>query len=114
MGTTGFASNFPCVVVVVGKLRAFPKVRDRHLPYIDGALAVMAFQFALEVQGIGSCCINWPDIPKLERKMAKTLGLSTDERPVMLVSLGYPDPDGQVPYSQKKSLDEIRSYNKLC
>ncbi|QDU58480.1 nitroreductase family protein [Aeoliella mucimassa] len=113
MGTTGFSQNFPCLVVIVGDLNAYFSERDRHVIYVDGGLAAMAFQFALEVQGVGSCCINWPDIEPLEKKMAKALNLDYNHRPVMCISLGYPDPTGTVPYSQKKSLDEIRSYNKV-
>ena len=82
--------------------------------YVDGGLAAMALQFALEVQGISSCCINWPDINQTEDHMADLIGLAPNERPIMCLSLGYADPTGQVPYSQKKSLDEIRSYNKTC
>jgi nitroreductase len=110
LGTKGFAPKFTCVAVVVGKLHAFPFERDRHVPYIDAALAAMAFQFALEVQGIGSCCINFPDVKQPEEGMAEALQLRPDERPVMLISFGYPDPSGSVPYSQKKSLDELRRY----
>jgi len=110
LGTKGFFANFPCVAVLVGNLRAFPMDRDRHVPYIDGALAAMAFQFALEVQGVGSCCINFPDVSAPERAMADALQLRPDERPIMLISFGYPDPEGEVPYSQKKSLDELRRY----
>jgi nitroreductase len=110
LGTKGFFANFPCVAVLVGILRAFAAERDRHLPYIDGALAAMAFQFALEVQGIGSCCINFPDVPGPEMAMAKALHLAPDERPIMLISFGYPDPAGEVPFSQKKSIDELRRY----
>ncbi len=111
MGATGFVENVPCIVVLIGQLRAFPFERDRHLIYIDAALAAMAFEFALEVQGIASCSINWPDIPKREAKISTLLNLKADERPVMLISLGYPDPTGLVPYSEKKSLEEIRTYN---
>ncbi len=111
LGTRGFADQFPCLAVVVGQLHAFPFARDRHLPYIDGALAAMAFQFALEVQGIGSCCINFPEVPKPEEAMAKALDLRPDERPIMCISFGYPDPRGEVPYSQNKSLEELRRYD---
>jgi nitroreductase len=114
MGTGGFSQNFPCVAVLVGKLSAFPFERDRHIPYIDGALAAMAFQFAMEVQGVGSCCINFPDISGPEKAMAAALKLKPDERPILVISFGYPDPEGQVPFSQKKSLDELRSYNRTC
>ncbi len=111
-GTKGFSHNFPCVIVIVGDLRAYFSERDRHVIYVDGGLAAMAFQFALEVQGVSSCCINWPDIESREQRMAEALNLDPNQRPIMCLSLGFADPTGQVPYSQKKSLDEIRSYNK--
>lgn len=111
-GTAGFHQNFPCLVVLIGKLRAYPSERDRHVIYIDASLAAMSFQFALEVQGLSSCCINWPDLEISERKMAAALGLAPDERAIMCISLGYPDPEGMVPFSQKKSIDELRSYNQ--
>lgn len=113
MGTRGFSHQFPVFIVIVGELRAYPFSRDRHVIYIDASLAAMALEFALEVQGIATCSINWPDIPHLEAKMAKALSLAHDERVIMCMSAGYPDPEGLVPYSQKKSLDEIRSFNRV-
>jgi len=113
MGTRNFAHNFPCVCVLVGDMNAFSAIRDRHVPYIDASLAAMAFQFALEVQGIGSCSINWPEMPEREKQMQDLLSLRPTERPIMLISLGYPDPSGMVPFSEKKPLDEIRNYNQL-
>jgi nitroreductase len=111
MGTKGFADQIPCLAVLVGQLRAFPLERDRHLIYIDAALAAMAFEFALEVQGVSSCSINWPDIADKEESLARVLGLAHDERAIMLMSCGYPDPSGFVPYSEKKPLAEIRRFN---
>ncbi|HEX7196734.1 MAG TPA: nitroreductase family protein, partial [Candidatus Limnocylindria bacterium] len=75
MGTGGFAGNLPGLAVVVGKLRAFAKERDRHLIYIDGALAAMAFIYGLEALGLASCCINWADVDSQERAMAGALDL---------------------------------------
>jgi nitroreductase len=46
--------------------------------------------------------------------MVAALKLQPDERPVMLISFGYPDAEGLVPFSQKKSLDELRSFNRIC
>ncbi|MBE9052588.1 nitroreductase family protein [Nostocales cyanobacterium LEGE 11386] len=111
MGTQGFSHNFPVIVVVVGKLRAYFSERDRHVIYIDGSLASMSFMYALETLGLSSCPINWPDIDLKEREMATLLGLEPDERPIMLISLGYPDPDGMVAYSHKKSLNQLRRYS---
>jgi len=112
MGTTGWAHNIPTVVVVVGRLSAYFHPRDRHVIYIDGSLAAMGFMLALETLGLSSCAINWPDVPDRERAMAAALDLAPDERPVMLMAVGYPDPEGEVACSRKQSLDHLRSYNR--
>ena len=110
-GVIGYEHQIPVIVVIVGQLRNFFDARDRHLIYIDGALAAMSFVFALETLGLSSCCINWPDLPDREKKMAELLHLEPDERPVMLVAVGWPDPDGLVPRSVKKPLRLLRQYN---
>ncbi len=113
MGVAGFSHNFPAMIAVVGRLRAYPHVRDRHVIYIDGALAAMSFMFALETQGVASCSINWPDIPEREDAATKLLRLDADERIVMFISVGYAAEEGLVPYSQKLSLEEARVYSSL-
>ena len=109
-GAAGFNQNFPVIVVIVGKLRAYFNEADRHLIYIDSSLAAMAFMYALETLELSSCAINWQESSH-SKKMAGLLGLSPDEKVVMLISVGYPDPDGLVAYSQKKELALIRRYN---
>lgn len=111
MGLVGYGHNVPVVAVVVGQQRHYFDERDRHLIYIDASLAVMGFVFGLESQGIGSCCVNWPDIPQKEEQMKRLLNLAPDERPVMLVAIGHPDPEGMVACSTKKSLSQIRQFN---
>lgn len=112
MGTPGYAHNIPVIVVITGQLDAYYSERDRHLIYIDASLAAMSFMYALETLGLSSCTINWPDVEKLELKMGNLLNLRNTERPIMLISIGYPDPEGKVPYSQKNNLDSIRTYNE--
>ncbi len=111
MGTTGYASNIPMMIVIIGRQRNYFHERDRHLIYIDGSLAAMSLVFALEVQGLSSCCINWPDISSREKAMAKLLKLDPDERPVMCLSVGFSADDGMVAYSAKKPLSTIRRFN---
>lgn len=103
MGTTGFAENIPTLVVVVGDLSCYQEHRDRHLIYIDASLASMQFMLAIEAQGLSSCPINWPDIESRERKMQQLLKLQIYQRPVMLIAVGYADPNAKVAFSQKKS-----------
>jgi len=101
-GTAGFADQLPAILVAIGDLSAYPEERDRHLIYIDTALASMQFLLAAETQGLSTCAINWPDLPDAERKLAKLVPLAPYERVVMLIAVGYADPAGGVPYSQKK------------
>lgn len=107
MGTTGYAEQIPALLVVLGDLSCFPHERDRHLPYIDGSLASMQLMLALETLGLSSCPINWPDVEALEQRMAKQLDLPAWIRPVMLIAIGYADPDGGVAYSAKKPATQL-------
>jgi len=107
MGTAGFSQNFQSVLVVVGDLASYPYERDRHVIYIDGSLAAMQFMLSLETQGLSSCVINWPDIEVFEKRMSKKLHLSDNQRPLMLISVGYADPEGKIPFSQKKSPSDL-------
>lgn len=110
-GARGFAQNFPGIVVVIGGLNAYFDERDRHIIYIDASLAAMSFIYALETQGVSSCIINWPDLKEREKQMQKTLNLEVYQRVIMLISFGYPDPQGMVPFSQKKSIQNLRNFN---
>ncbi|MDR5674217.1 nitroreductase family protein [Halalkaliarchaeum sp. AArc-GB] len=112
IGASGYKDNIPLLAVIVGKQRAYFNDRDKHVIYIDASLAAMAFQFALETQGLASCSINWPAIPENERQMEELLDLDCDENVVMLMAIGYPDPDGMIPYSEKKAVETVRSYNR--
>lgn len=113
IGLHGYTQNIPVLVILIGRLRAYAEERDRHLIYIDSALAAMSFMLALETLDLSSCPINWPDIEAHERAMAHLLQLEPDERPILLISVGYPDPEGAVAFSQKKALDHLRRYNTV-
>jgi len=110
-GAHGYGHNVPAVAVIVGQQRSFCAECDRHLIYIDGSLAAMSFLFGLEAQGLASCCINWPDLARKERQMAKLLRLEPDARVVLLIAFGFPDGDGLVASSCKKPLGQLRRYN---
>ncbi|BBL87610.1 hypothetical protein VroAM7_02630 [Vibrio rotiferianus] len=107
MGTAGFADNIPALITVVGDLSAYPQEKDRHVIYIDGALASMQLMMALETLGLSSCPINWPDIEFYEKKLDKRLKLKSHQRPIMMIAVGYADDEGAIPFSQKKSPNKL-------
>lgn len=106
-GTSGFAENLSAIIAIVGDLSAYPFEQDRHLIYIDGSLAAMQLMLALETLGLSTCSINWPDLQENERKIRKIIELKEYERIVMLLAVGYADPNGGIAYSQKKNNEFI-------
>lgn len=112
-GTVGFVEGIPSLIVVIGDFSAYPLERDRHCIYIDSSLASMQLMLALETMGLSTCPINWPDIEFREQLMQKELGLEDYERPIMLLAVGYADPAGGVPYSQKKPLGSISNLGNV-
>lgn len=107
MGTTGFSHNLQTIIAVVGDLSAYPAERDRHVIYIDGSLVTMQLMLALETLGLSTCAINWPDIETREKMLDELLGLNKHERTIMLLAVGYADPKGGIPFSQKKNCSDL-------
>lgn len=113
MGTRGYVHQIQGIIVVVGDLSAIFDKRDRHLIYVDSCLASMGLLLGLESQGVGSCVINWPDMPEKEKELANLLELDQHEKVIMLIAYGWPDPDGLVPFSAKADIGTIRQYGRL-
>lgn len=109
-GASGFQTGIPLLAVVIGQLRSFEFERDRHLIYIDASLAIMGFLLALETLDLSSCTMNFSDVEPKEKKLQTRLNLEFDERPIMLIAIGHPLPEGMVPHSAKKSMDTIRTW----
>ncbi|RCJ25522.1 hypothetical protein A6770_27705 [Nostoc minutum NIES-26] len=109
-GVTGY--EIPSVVVVIGSYRGYFDERDINAPLIDSSLSVMAFLFALETLGLSSVCINWPNLPDREKKMRQLIYLEPDEFIVMLIGVGYPFSEGKIPYSAKRSIENLIMVNE--
>jgi nitroreductase len=108
-GTAGFAKQVPCIIVVIGDLSCYPTEADRHVMYIDSALSSMQFMLALETLGLSSCMINWPENKSKELELYKELSIPLHKRVLMMMSVGYAEPNGMIPYSSKKPLSILRS-----
>jgi nitroreductase len=69
----------------------------------------MQLMLAAETLGLSTCPINWPDVDAAERRIRELLEIPSYERVIMLIAIGYGDPEGGVPYSQKKQRDLLVS-----
>lgn len=108
-GTAGFSQQVPCTIVVVGNLSCYPTPADRHVIYIDAALASMQLMLALETLGLSSCPINWPENMMREKLLEQHIQLPSYKRVIMMISVGYPDEESFIPYSSKKNTNELRT-----
>ena len=104
-GMTGY--EVPSIVVVLGSYRGYFDERDALVPIIDASLAVMSFLFALETLGLSTVCINSPSLPDKEKRIRELIHLEQDDFIVMMIGVGYPDPEGKIPYSAKRDISEL-------
>ena len=107
IGGGGFADNIPCIIALVGDYSYYEHVRDRHVIYIDASLAAMQFMQALPTLGLSSCPLNWPELKVLDKKLSKLLKLETYQKTIMLIAVGEAEPEGGIPYSQKKTAEQL-------
>lgn len=107
IGGGGFANNIPCLIVVVGDYSCYENERDRHVIYIDASLAAMQFMQTLPTLGLASCPMNWPELSVVDTKIARLLKLPNYKKTIMLIAVGEPELEGGIPYSQKKSAEQL-------
>lgn len=108
-GTAGFSNQIPCLILVIGDLSCYPTEADRHVIYIDSALASMQLMLALETKGLNTCPINWPELKTNERKLRDYIKLPNNKRVVMMISVGVGKDDSFIPFSVKKPVSILRT-----
>ncbi|MGK9120870.1 nitroreductase family protein [Olivibacter jilunii] len=109
-GVAGY--TLPAVIVVVGRYDGYFDVRDINAPVIDASLSIMSFLYAAETLGLGTVCINWPNLPDREKKIRKLLDIKSYEFVIMMIGLGYPLDAGKIPYSAKRPNENVLLFNE--
>jgi nitroreductase len=113
IGFNRFAMGAPVIaVIVIEPPRALNRVgaalQGREYPLID--IGIAAAQLALRAAdlGLGTCLLGWFD----ERKIKKLLGIPRSRRIGLLATVGYPVEGVAQGNTKRKSLDEVRAYNR--
>ena len=109
-GNRGFGHQCPQIMIISADERAFFDASERHEPYIDGGLFAMSLLLALRAQGVASCCLNWCVTPQVDKEVHRRFGIPDAERIVMLMAIGYPETDVDVPRSPKRKLEDVLSW----
>ncbi|WP_219013031.1 nitroreductase family protein [Shewanella algae] len=108
-GTAGFYQQVPCVILVVGDLSCYPSEADKNVIYIDSSLASMQLMLGLETLGLSSCPINWPINNDREKRIREIIKFPDYKKVIMMISVGYADEEGMIPFSAKKTNELLRT-----
>ncbi|WP_052190667.1 nitroreductase family protein [Chitinibacter sp. ZOR0017] len=104
-GNRGFGHTAPLLILVTADAYSFFDASERNQPYVDGGLYAMNLLYALQAQGLSSCCLNWCVEPAQD-ELAHQLGkVPEQERIVMYLLVGYAASGALVPRSPRRALE---------
>lgn len=106
-GNAGFGHLAPVVMVLTADAGHFFGAIERNQPYIDGGLFSMSLLYALQVQGLVSCCLNWCVSPATDIAVHELMAIPSSERIIMFILAGFPISKTAVPKSHRKSVESV-------
>lgn len=109
-GNAGFGHLAPLLLVITADADHFFGAIERHQPYIDGGLFAMSLLYALQTQGLATCCLNWCVAPKTDNEVHRLLAIPLSQKIIMYVAVGYPHQQISVPKSHRKSLPSVLAF----
>ncbi|CAM8667756.1 Nitro_FMN_reductase domain containing protein [Comamonadaceae bacterium] len=109
-GNAGFGHLAPLLLVVTANADHFFGAIERNQPYIDGGLFTMSLLYALQVQGLATCCLNWCVTPKTDIAAHKLLDIPKSQKIIMYIAVGYAQKQTKVPRSHRKALNDVLEF----
>ena len=106
-GNKGFSENIPNLMVITTDLKAFMSGQEHYQHWIDGGLFSMSIVYALHSLGISSCCLNWSQSPKNDKKLRGSIKIKPNHTVMMMLAVGYPDDNNKVCVSARRPLNEV-------
>ncbi|MEZ9204111.1 nitroreductase family protein [Vibrio splendidus] len=105
-GNAGFGKQSQCLLIVVGKSRAFTRFEYTQL-YTDAGMFSMSIINALHASGLGSCPLNLCMSYGQESKLKIAAGIKSDERLVMMIAVGHKENKYSVAKSPRMKLESV-------
>lgn len=106
-GNRGFGHGVPALLILTVDASGFFDASERHQPYIDGGLFTMSLLYALQAQGLASCCLNWCVSPATDRRGHALAGIPEQERILMYLAVGEPAEGCVVPRSPRRGTGTV-------
>ena len=106
-GFGGFEKDTINTLVVTFDINANYFIGERNQGWFNAGLFSMNLVNALHSQGIGSCFCQFGNSTKQEEKLKKLLSIPNSERIAVIIATGYYCDRCTIPYSPRKSIDDI-------
>jgi nitroreductase len=108
-----FSLLAPVLVVCVAEERSLKTkvggfLKVRRYSGMDMGIAAEHFCLQATEEGLGTCMLGWFD----EGSVRNALQIPADKRIGLLITVGYPAADSESRPRMRRSLDEIRAYNR--
>jgi nitroreductase len=112
LGMNHFTKQAPIHIVIVMEGANFTSnfgslIKRKHFPLIDIGIAAEHICLAATAEGLGSCMIGWFD----ESAVKKLLNIPKNKRPILIITLGYPDTK-EKRQKRRKEFEQIVSFNE--
>jgi len=104
-----FLETAPCLIAVFGKNHSFlPDGRRVKSYYVNESVGIATGFLIAAVHNAG--LVSLTHTPSLMGFLNTILDISPDEKPYLILVVGYPAEDAQVPLIEKNSLEEIATF----
>ena len=106
-GFGGFEKDTINLFIVTFDVNANYFIGERNQGWFNAGLFSMNFVNALHSQGIGSCFCQFGNKTSEEEQIKSLIGIPNNERIAVLISAGYYCDECRVPYSPRKSIEDV-------
>lgn len=109
-GNAGFGSHSKCLLIIVGKSKAFTRFEYNQL-YVDAGMFSMSIINALHALGLGACPLNLCMPYRNEVNLKKVANITADERLIMMVAVGHKKDEYIVAKSPRMNVESVLRIN---
>jgi nitroreductase len=112
-GNAGFGHLAARVLLISSDTRVYVTSGERHQAYVDGGMFAMTLVYALQAEGIVSCCLNLCNYFFQDVAVHRACRIPPWEIPIMMIAIGYPAPEYRVAASARLDTDSVLAWRAL-
>jgi nitroreductase len=105
-GTRGYSEQVPNLFLVTYDITGWGGPYQRNQGYIDAGIASMGILLSCHAHSVASCALNLAFSNKREKQLRALADLPQNERVVMMIAFGYPEPEHHVAARSRRIANE--------